>query len=405
MEEHYQAYFVWKSRGMTDAWCWHVDAHLDIGDSGLSAARLQAIAECRSGEEVREHGALGSSYLPWGGLHCGNYLYPAIKEGMVSRLTWVIPPDLPEAALLAWARLHLNQWYELSPEEFYSLSVDGERVHGTLLGIPFEMGTLEALSVPEVPVLLDVDIDYFLTEEGEVWQDPAEWLQRVKGLKSCCTTVAYSVAGGYTPEPLRTLAQPFLQGKEVEVWGTHHYQAREVDRLAALVRCHRYDEAVKLSEGMDEVEAGYLRGSSLHALKRYEDTLVQWRRLLARQDLPNDARHTLHTLCADLCLTLEQPEAALEHALAAQKLDRSAYAPCWSEAQAREGLGQIDKAVKAMRKTVKLSEGRLFCVKALEALARAYRRQGKQSLAVLETGKLQQLDPQGAIRALGMVGL
>ena len=82
MEEHHEAYFLWKNLGIQGAWCWHFDAHLDIGREGLTEARMAALVDCRSPAEAAQVGALGNCYLPWGGLHCGNYLYPAIKEGI-----------------------------------------------------------------------------------------------------------------------------------------------------------------------------------------------------------------------------------------------------------------------------------------------------------------------------------
>ena len=40
MEDHSQAYFVWKQADIKSAWCWHVDAHLDIGRDGLDDSAL-----------------------------------------------------------------------------------------------------------------------------------------------------------------------------------------------------------------------------------------------------------------------------------------------------------------------------------------------------------------------------
>ena len=130
MEEHYEAYFAWKRQGFRDQWCWHVDAHLDIGKTDLGPARLARLKGFENSFEARAAGLMGNSYLPWGGLHCGNYLLPAIREGIVSRLSWVIPPDLPEGTLLSWARRHINNWFELELREYSSLKLDGDRVRG-----------------------------------------------------------------------------------------------------------------------------------------------------------------------------------------------------------------------------------------------------------------------------------
>lgn len=406
MEEHYQAYFAWKERGFKNQWCWHVDAHLDIGQVGLGPERLKTIAECSESGAVSSAGCLGNSYLPWGGLHCGNYLYPAIKEGIVGRLTWVIPPDLPEQALLPWARHHINEWFELSPSEFRSLQNEDGRVTGTLLGIPFEMGTLEALELPTEPVLLDIDIDYFLEEDGRVWQEASDFAAQIEEVPSLLTTVAYSVKGGFTPQPERRLAQPFVTD-DTAVMGEASYAETPLDQIACLVRCHRYEEALAEIERLGEpgLEANYLKGSSLHALKRFEDTLAVWETLLALGELPDDGKFYLRSLCSELLIALDRPKEALEHALLAQKLDRKAYAPCWTEAAAREKLGEDQKAVKALRKAARLSENKISGVKVRAALARAYRRQGKDGLSMLETKKLNQMDPDNRIRGFALMGL
>lgn len=406
MEEHYQAYFAWKARGIQKAWCWHVDAHLDIGDIGLGEQRLALLKTCSNAEEAAGLDCLGSSYLPWGGLHCGNYLYPAIKEGLVGKLTWVIPPDLPERGIATWAKHHLNDWIELSPSEFRNLEPDGDKVTGTLLGIPFEMGPLESLELPQEPVLLDIDIDYFLEEDGSVWQESTSFAKLIDQVPSLLTTVAYSVKGGFTPEPERRLADPFLGTAPTEQMGAS-YQERTLDQLAALVRCHRHEEALALVDSWVDpgLEVQYLRGTSLHSLKRFEETLALWEHLLQVLDLPKDGRCYLHNLCSELLLSLDRPKESLEHAQKAQKLDRKSYAPCWMEALAREKLGEDQKMVKALRRAAKLSEERILGLRARVALVRLYRKQGKEGLARVEDQRLQQIDPTGRLRAFALMGI
>ena len=406
MEEHYHAYFAWKSHRVQNAWCWHVDAHLDIGRTGLSEERLRLIKNCRTPQEVLEQGALGNSYLPWGGLHCGNYIYPAIKEGIVGKLTWVLPPDLPEAGLLTWAKHHLNEWFELSPQEFRSLSYEGRRVHGTLLGIPFEMGPLEALELPEEPVLLDIDVDYFLNDDGTVWQESDLFARAIRSVPSLLTTVAYSVKGGFTPDAQRRLAKPWLENDVIRSEAEEYFE-RPLDKLAARVRCRQYEDALLELDDLANpgVEELYLKGTSLHALKKYEGALEVWNQILALPGLSEDGQLYLHNLCAELLLTLGRPDDSLKHSLTAQKLDRKAYAPCWTEAQAREVNGDVQKTIKALRKAARLSEDTIYGLKIRTALIRLYKRQGKEGLAMAEARKLHQIDPDGRVAAFANMGI
>lgn len=400
MEEHYQAYFAWKAQGFKNKWCWHVDAHLDIGKTDLGEDKLQRLQSCPDADSARAAGLMGNSYLPWGGLHCGNYLLPAIREGIVNRLTWVIPPDLPEGALLSWARQHINSWFELELSEYASLKLDGGRVVGSLLGIPFEMGTLENLTLPTEPVLMDIDVDYFLTEDGRVWQDSAEFAEAVKTVPVLYQTVAFSVMGGFTPTDERRLGSPFLKER------TEGYEATKLDYLAGLVRCHKYEEAIDFEIELDETnrcEVGFLKASSLQAKDRPQEALAIWNELLACEQLSPGGQAYLHGLCAEIHNQAGRPEQALNHALEAQKIEPDNHLHHFNEAVARELSGEWRRTQSALRKVIKLSEHLLFGLRARYALSRVYAHQGKNGLANIELKKLAQLDVTGHYKPATML--
>lgn len=399
MEEHYDAYFAWKEAGIEDAWCWHVDAHLDIVRTGLWEQRLERLIPCISWEQAQSEGLTGASYLPWGGLNCGNYLYPAIREGIVTRLSWVIPPDLPHGELLRWAREHLDSWFGLTLNEYAGLTESEGRVSGTILGIPFEMGTLEALGVPDQPVLLDIDIDYFLDGEGEVWQDSREFAEAIRDLKSLYTTVAYSVIGGYTPTEERRLAEPFIDGS------TEGYHANALDEATVLFRCRRFEQASAAFEKLIPqypVIAGYSRGSCLQSLKRPEEALDCWRQVL-KQQLPPDGRAYIGGSCAELCVELGRPQEALDHVLEVKDLVPPDYRYTWTEALAREALGEEKRATRLVRAALKMADGSLFSLKIRWVLSRLYRAQNKMELAKMELRKLRELDVTGDYRTHTML--
>ena len=250
-------------------------------------------------------------------------------------------------------------------------------------------------------MLLDVDLDYLLTDEGSVWREAAEVVSVLESVPSEVVTVAYSVKGGFTPQEQRRLAQPFVDrwgaaqdcGEETHCWN-------DLDSLAALVRCHRYAEAVEAAEALSRsVEVEFLRGTALQALERKEEVLGLWQALLGEPGLPPDGQAYLHGLVAEICNSLGRPGPALEHSRAAQKLDPGGFRHLWNEALAREGLGEDRKALKALRRLVKETEHLLFGLKVRYALARVYQAQGKEGLARLEMQKLGQLDVTGQFRA------
>lgn len=397
MEEHHEAYFVWKRLGIRQAWCWHFDAHLDIGREGLTEARTTVLAGCHSSIEAQERGVLGNCYLPWGGLHCGNYLYPAIAEGLVGRLTWVIPPYLPVGDLLGWARRHLDGWFELSLAEYASFEEHNGYVRGHALGIPMEVGTWETLPRPAEPVLVDVDIDYFLTNEGEVWWPPDEIAAELAGWSSLCTTVAYSVKGGYTPTSERFLANPFLEHPLVP-----GYQADALDQATTLYRCHRYEEAVEALGAIvaeHPVVAPYYIGSSQQKLQNWAAALEAWEGLCEASGVPADGKAYLHGLCGEMALKCDRLDEALRHAAAARKLAPGDYRHPWTEAMALEAMGDGKGAIKVVRRALRLAEGTLFSLRMHLALARLYRRAGNRELSKMELGRLASLDVTGEYRA------
>lgn len=200
MEDHCDAYPEWRGLGAHDLPCVHLDAHLDLSDEAFPRAVLEALAAARTADEVRAYRT--HPRLPWGGYHAGNYLYPAMHDGTVSHLYWVIPPWLPRRAhLLDWARRELQGWVQMTLDDYASLHTVGDRVEGRVLGRPFTLCTLEALPAFDGRVLLDVDVDYFLDHDDTLFAPVDEIVERVRSRLGVpiATTIAYSVNGGYTP--------------------------------------------------------------------------------------------------------------------------------------------------------------------------------------------------------------
>lgn len=231
MEDHCDAYPLWKEHGLHGRACVHVDAHLDVATDGFTPDSLGRIAACRTRADLEVF--RGSEYLPWGGFHCGNYLYPALLEGMVEHLVWVLPPDLPGGDLLTWIRGELQNWLEITTAEYRALRLEDGRVEGTLCGRRLSVCTADRL--PPLPdgVLLDVDVDYFLDADDRVWQTPDELRRQLGPLKVAALTVAFSVNGGYTPLEHRYLGDAAfaLLGEGDSRWNAVVEALLEEDRL------------------------------------------------------------------------------------------------------------------------------------------------------------------------------
>jgi hypothetical protein len=197
MDDHKKAYLFWKEMGFFHSSCLHVDAHLDISNFKTPST------DCDENPE----------------LNCANFLLFAIQQEIVSEVVWIVPPYLVgEFDMLDWFREEIRRWMRIDQDDYFSFSKLGPRtVLGQLAGARLLVTTLEELHQhwqPPVdrPLLLDIDIDYFLGQElglasdrCVVWQTPWELLEKLGPLTYTAETVADSVSGGYTPLELRCL--------------------------------------------------------------------------------------------------------------------------------------------------------------------------------------------------------
>jgi tetratricopeptide (TPR) repeat protein len=212
-DDHFEAFLVWREAGLSGLTCVHVDAHLDVSADGFSEQALQGIAKAKSRDEV---GAFrGNPKLPWGGFHCGNYLYPALLDGTVTTFVWVVPAGFAEGSLVQNARQTLQNWLDMRIEDFRSLKTVKGRVEGQLLGRRLVICTSDNLPEfsPEeqANIALDIDVDYFVRiKDDRMWQSPHQLRRDLGDLRPVALTVATSCEGGYTPLSHRWLGQVCL---------------------------------------------------------------------------------------------------------------------------------------------------------------------------------------------------
>lgn len=222
-DDHYEAFLVWREAGLSGLTCVHVDAHLDISADGFSETALQGIAQARTRDEIAAF--RGNPKLPWGGFHCGNYLYPALRDGTVTTFVWVVPAGFAEGSLVQNARQTLQNWLDMGIEDFRSLKPVQGRVEGQLLGRRLVICTSDNLpefsAEEQANLALDIDVDYFVrVKDDRMWQTPHQLQQDFRDLKPIVLTVATSCEGGYTPLSHRFLGQVCLDvfERDPEAW-------------------------------------------------------------------------------------------------------------------------------------------------------------------------------------------
>ena len=223
MEDHDGAYYAWKQAGIKGRILLHIDAHIDwdwIADKNpLDILQAQSLQQLES--MLEERGLWNLS----GGrseelVHIGNYIYPAIVEGVVKEFFWVVPDSFVENPT-EWRHVirQFQNLQRINPRAMKGVSIDGNRVVAEIAGTRVTACSLPDLPAIQEPVLLDIDTDFLMRDPAEAcdagedpwrqlpWLWPGELVARLnaKEIRTDFVTIAYSVEGGFTPLPYKYL--------------------------------------------------------------------------------------------------------------------------------------------------------------------------------------------------------
>ena len=190
VEDHHEAYHYWKKMGIKDKIVIHIDAHIDFDWMEDSTP-----------------------------LNVGNYIYKAIREGMIKEFYWVVPSPVwhnPED------KSYLKDW--LSEKYFLKyIEKDNGILSSTLLDTKFIISDLETLPIFKDPVILDIDLDYFVTTSMAEADYPHRFERKTWiGIEKVCSllkekchninsaVISYSVRYSYTPVEFKPLGDELL---------------------------------------------------------------------------------------------------------------------------------------------------------------------------------------------------
>jgi len=209
-EEHSSVLPEFWDRAAADAVLVCLDAHLDLQPVGQD--RLQRLRDCGSKQQLKalekpHHLLPDRDY----GYSLEDWLYPAHRLGLFSRLVWVVPPhvvvDFSEAVFA-----HLQAMDGVTGEELASFrALPGGGFRGTLAQVDITIcnhGQLQELQL-RGPVLLDIDTDYFIEVPGDrVWVDPRQVFVSLQHLlpQTALVTLSRSAGSGFLPLRQRYLA-------------------------------------------------------------------------------------------------------------------------------------------------------------------------------------------------------
>jgi tetratricopeptide (TPR) repeat protein len=210
----------------------HFDAHLDFAFQEVKDVRL-IIDEARNLAELKsqlEKAMLfrQKQFKAEKLINIGNYIYPAMRDGIVDEFYWVIPGDIGEfrkcRGIIKRILGDLRKEDPFLPGLF-PLFKPGF-IETRLYGRPLYITILDKLPIVNGPVLLDIDTDFFTIDSlinaepvmqiasRETWIGTEEFIRSVRSkiTHPRCTTIAYSVNGGFVPMACKTIADRLARG-------------------------------------------------------------------------------------------------------------------------------------------------------------------------------------------------
>ena len=223
IEDHDQALEIWRDKKIKGLDLVHIDAHIDFGIQ--PAKPLQKILEeGKSLKEIKKNLEYSLAFMHYEKdlnkqTNIGNYVYPAMEEGIVRNFYWIVPGRSKEfnesSQLIQKTLMNLlkeNGGRTESKRQKLIHREDGI-ISTQFKGSDLTVCSLEKLPVLRRKVLLDIDTDFLVTDslldanstrnikKRKPWILPQDFVNRLKEKikHPQVITIAYSVNGGYTP--------------------------------------------------------------------------------------------------------------------------------------------------------------------------------------------------------------
>ena len=166
LEDHTRSYHEWKKRELNNLPLVHLDAHIDFAFFHAKK-KSQALSEARSLKELKAELVKNLVMRRFGKNldkqeNIGNYIYPAIKEGIVTDFYWILPGKVTGDTEKITRRI-----FEKDP--FKSrLAFDKKKniLRGKVYNHRFFASAIEKIFLKK-SLLLDIDVDYLMYELGK----------------------------------------------------------------------------------------------------------------------------------------------------------------------------------------------------------------------------------------------
>ncbi|MDI6839431.1 MAG: UPF0489 family protein [bacterium] len=273
MEDHNEAYFTWQRMGKRDKILLHIDAHIDFAWIDIKDP-YQILEEAKSVNEVKRMLEMSILWEQFGKkreslVNIGNYLYPALRDGIVREVYWVIPGDSKQKITKRENKMIKNiikRLMKKNPKGSEPVEIKDNCITTRIYGKKFTACRLPDLPRIQEEVLLDIDTDFFVLEsilsnndlikERRPWFFPEELVEYLKRkeIRTNLVTIAYSVEGGFTPLRYKYLGDELKEIlKNTQLEGdfrkiTHHRKQADIHRLEGRIddAIYEYENLLKL---------------------------------------------------------------------------------------------------------------------------------------------------------------
>lgn len=225
LEDHDQALKIWRRKNIRGLDLVHLDAHIDFGFYFARSVE-DVIKEARSIKELKKKLEESISFLHYEKdfnrqTNIGNYIYPAMGEGIVQDFYWVVPGQREELNKSGKTIKNILKGIMRREglREHVLEGADGV-ISAKCLGRNLIVCNLNNLPIMTREVLLDIDTDFLVIDsvlnaentknigKRRPWILPQDLVNALKGKieNPKIITIAYSVNGGWTPMRYKHLA-------------------------------------------------------------------------------------------------------------------------------------------------------------------------------------------------------
>lgn len=220
IEDHNQALDAWRSKSFKNIPLVHLDAHIDFGFYHVKPIE-QVMGEAKSIADLKRQLEATLLYKRYCDdfekqLNIGNYIYPAVRDGIVNKFYWIIPGGEKKFKKgLKELNRSIVTLKSKDPFKAKEINIVKNQISTLLYRKQFEITNVFSVPTIKECVLLDIDVDFLLFDsirnehisltktigKRKPWIYPKQLVEILKEKfpKVSYITIAYSVNGGFTP--------------------------------------------------------------------------------------------------------------------------------------------------------------------------------------------------------------